>query len=403
MKRLFAFLFCMMTAGCQQAEYPEGIEHVVLIGLDGLSSTGLRAAETPCMDSLMRHGAYSYTVRCILPTVSTPNWNAMLCGAGPEATGAIDNSWKAGDFTFPYTAMSSDRSFPNIFRILREQRPEAELGAIYHWDGFRNMLEDSLLDMSATYPTQLETAQKSAEYILDRRPAFLFVQLDGIDHAGHVDGHLSPGYVKYVEETDSHVALIVDAVRQAGIADKTVIMVVGDHGGIFHGHGGNAYDELVTPIIFSGKGIKRNYAVQQQIYKYDVAADVAFALGVQAPQVWTGRPVKPAYTGFDEPENLWKGPEVLPSPRFASETYSAPFGGSFADSATVAVIAPEGVEGTVHYTTDGSDPTRESPAYSAPFAVTETTTVRIKLFSDAGESVTVAGTYEITGGNGAER
>jgi hypothetical protein len=387
-------MLCLALASCRQVDYPAGIKHVIIIGLDGLSSVGLCAAATPCMDSLSQHGAYSYTVRCVLPTVSTPNWNAMLCGAGPEATGAIDNSWKATDFKFPYTAMSENRSFPNIFRILREQRPDAELGAIYHWDGFRNLLENELLNMSETFPTQLKTAQKSTEYILSKRPTFLFIQLDGIDHAGHESGHMSQDYVKYIEETDSHVKLIVDAVREAGIADKTMIMVVSDHGGIFHGHGGNAYDELATPIIFSGKGIKQNYAILQQIYRYDVAADVAFALGVKAPQVWTGRPTKPAYIGFDEPDNLLIGQEVLPSPRFASETYNAPFGGTFTDSAIVVIIAPEGAKGVVRYTTDESIPTRESPAYATPFSVNKTTVVNAKLFNDTGESVTVTATYK---------
>jgi hypothetical protein len=318
----------------------------------------------------------------------------MLCGAGPEATGAVDNSWKAGDFKFPYAAMSKSHSFPNIFRIIREQRPEAELGAIYHWEGFRNMLEDSLLNISAHHPSQLITAQKTAEYIRTRKPVFLFIQLDEIDHEGHVAGHMSPAYLKSVEEADSHVKLIVDAVRQAGIAEKTVIMVVSDHGGIFHGHGGNSFDELTTFIIFSGKGVKQNYAVQQHIYRYDLAASVAFALGVQAPQVWTGRPTKPAFTGFDEPDNLWKGLDVLPSPRFASETYSAPFGEKFTDKATVVIIRPEGTEGVLRYTTDKLEPTRESPVYSAPFTVDATTVVNAKLFSDNGESVTVTAIYE---------
>jgi hypothetical protein len=327
----------------------------------------------------------------------------MLCGAGPEITGAINNSWKANDFNFPYPVMSKDRSFPNIFRIIREQRPDAEQGAIYHWGGFHDMLEDALLNKSETHPSQLETARKSAEYILAKKPTFLFIQLDGIDGAGHEKGHMSPDYVKYIEETDNHVRLIVDAIRQAGIADKTVIMVVGDHGGIFGGHGGNTYDELTTPIIFAGKGIKPNYAIRQQIYKYDVAADVAFALGLKAPQVWTGRPTKPAYAGFDEPDNLWKEWEVLPSPRFAAEDYKAPFGGTFVDRATVAILPPEGTEGVIRYTTDESTPTAESPVYNAPFTVEKTTVVNAKMFSDKGESVKVVAVYKITDDRGVEK
>ncbi|MDR0688206.1 MAG: alkaline phosphatase family protein [Prevotellaceae bacterium] len=404
MKRILAITLCAALAACQlQSRYPRGIEHVVVIGIDGLSSTGLHASATPFLDSLLRRGAYSYTARCILPSVSTPNWNAMLCGAGPEATGAIDNSWHANDFDFPYPVMSRDRSFPNIFRILREQRPEAELGAIYQWGGFADMLERSLLNESKSCASQLEAAQQAAEYITAKKPTFLFVQLDDVDHAGHESGHLSPDYLHAVGEVDGHVRLIVDAIHSAGIADNTLIIVVGDHGGVFHGHGGIAYDELNTPIIFAGKGVKQGYAIQQTIYKYDLAADVAFALRLKAPQAWTGRPTKPAYAGFDEPDNLWQEVDVLPSPRFASQTFQPPYGGTFVDSATVAILPPEGVQGVVRYTTDGSTPTTESPAYAAPFTVDTTTVVCAKLFSDNGESVKVKAVYEITNSNGGKR
>ncbi|MDR3094601.1 MAG: alkaline phosphatase family protein [Bacteroidales bacterium] len=394
MKQIFVVIICCGLLSCsQQKQFPKGIEHVVVIGLDGLSSTGFHAATKPCMDSLMHQGAYNYKVRCILPSVSTPNWNAMLCGAGPEITGAVNNSWKAQDFSFPYPVMSQSHSFPNIFRIIREQKPDAELGAIYQWNGFHNLLEDELLNMSKTYPTQLETAQKSAEYILDKKPNFLFIQLDDIDHEGHSAGHMSSKYVDFIEETDGHVKLIVDAIRKAGIADKTLIIIVSDHGGIFHGHGGNTYDELTTPIIFAGKGVKNNYLIKQQIYKYDLAADVVFALGLKAPQVWVGRPTRPAYQGFDEPDNLWQDLDVLPSPRYASENYTSPFSGTFGDEATVTILPPEGTKGEIRYTTDESVPNRTSPVYTGPFTVNTTTVVNAKMFNESGESVKVTATY----------
>lgn len=396
-------LLAALTACQLQEKHPQGIEHVVVIGIDGLSSTGFCASATPFMDSLLQRGAYSYTARCILPSVSMPNWNAMLCGAGPEATGAINNSWKANDFNFPYPVMSRDRSFPNIFRILREQRPEAEVGAIYHWGGFANMLERSLLNKSKHCTSQLETAQQSAAYILEKKPTFLFVHLDDVDHVGHASGHMSPEYLNAVNEADGHVRLIVDAIHQAGMAKNTLIIIVGDHGGIFRDHGGNTYDELVTPIIFVGKGVKQNYAIQQTIYKYDLAADVAFALHLKAPQVWTGRPTKPAYAGFDEPDNLWKEIEVLPSPRFATRTFQPPYGGTFVDSATVTILPPEGTQGVIRYTTDASTPTAESPVYTAPFTVNTTTVVCAKLFSDNGESVRIKAVYKITDGKGKEK
>ena len=42
---------------------------------------------------------------------------------------------------------------------------------------------------------------------------------------------MSPEYIDYIGETDNDVRTIVDAVKEAGISDKTMIMIVSDHGG----------------------------------------------------------------------------------------------------------------------------------------------------------------------------
>jgi predicted AlkP superfamily pyrophosphatase or phosphodiesterase len=399
MKNVIAVISLFLFASCcsQEGKHPQGIEHVVVIGIDGMSSQGLREARTPFMDSLMANGAYSYKVRCVLPTSSKPNWNAMLCGAGPDITGVTSNGWYRDKYDLAPVVMTDNYSFPNIFRIIREQRPDAELGAIYHWDDFRSMLDDNIMNKSESYRGALETAQRTAEYIRGEKPDFLFIHLDDVDHYGHSHGHMSPAYIKSIEEADRQARIIVDAIHEAGIAGSTMVMIVSDHGGIFHGHGGNTYEELTTPIIFTGKGIKKGYEIQQQIYRYDVAADVAFALGVKAPQVWVGRPTLPAFEGFGEPDNLWKGVEVLPPPAFATETYNAPYGGSAVNKpATVTIKAPLGVEGVVRYTTDGSVPTRESTVYNGPFTVDAPTVVTAKLFNDKGESPKVVGTYNVT-------
>jgi hypothetical protein len=201
------------------------------------------------------------------------------------------------------------------------------------------------------------------------------------------------------------VKVIVDAIQQAGIAESTLIMVVSDHGGIFHKHGDNTSEEFNVPIIFSGKGVKKNYHIRQQIYKYDVAANIAFALGVQAPQVWVGRPTQAAYEGFDEPKNLWTdGVEVLPPPRFASKTYYPPHGDLSVDRPVeVNILVPSGVEGEIRYTTDGSTPTRASTLYKGTFPLDRSAVVTARLFSANGESSQAVAQYRVAdtkAGNG---
>ena len=241
MKGFILSVCCVLLVACQETKYPKGIEHVIVIGIDGMSSQGLIRAHTPCMDSLLHAGAWSYTDRCILPSVSSPNWSAMLSGAGPEVTGVINNSWRRGVYELPSVTLTDNGYFPGIFRILRDAKPQAVTAAFYNWGGFGDLLEKEVIDSCASFPTSLETAKKTAEYILARKPNFVFIQLDEVDGAGHELGHMSDGYLRKIEETDTHVQLIVDAVKQAGIAGSTLIMVVSDHGGIYYWHGGYAY------------------------------------------------------------------------------------------------------------------------------------------------------------------
>ena len=396
---------CLLMVACQpRNKYPKGIEHVVVIGIDGMSVQGFLEASTPCMDSLCNNGAYNYKVRSVLPTSSMPNWNAMLCGAGPNATGVINNSWNRSTDKFAPVAMSENHLFPTIFRIIREQKPNAETGSLYDWGDFENMLETELINKFEPCRNARETAKKTALYILEKKPDFVFVQLDEVDHVGHSKGHMSAEYVKSIEEADNDVRIIINAIKNAGINDKTMVMVVSDHGGIFYAHGGNSYEELTTPIIYSGKGIKKGYHIKQQIYRYDVAADVAFALGLKMPQVWVGRPVKAAYEGFDEPENIWEGTEMLPPPVFMTKNISTVYGGLYADCpAEVRLKAPLGVDGIIHYTIDGTTPTRKSTVYSAPFTLNESAIVKAKIFSNKGESPVVVAQYRVVSskaGNG---
>lgn len=81
------------------------------------------------------------------------------------------------------------------------------------------------------------------------------------------------------------------AVEDAGIADETIIIVTSDHGGIEKGHGGITLEEMRSPFVISGKNVKKGGEFAESMMQYDVASTIAYALGVEQPQVWTGRPM----------------------------------------------------------------------------------------------------------------
>jgi arylsulfatase A-like enzyme len=104
-------------------------------------------------------------------------------------------------------------------------------------------------------------------------------------------GHDTPEYYSALEKVDARIGKIIQAVRDAGIEKETVIMVVADHGGIQKGHGGKSLQEVETPFVIYGSGIKKGYEIKGVVIDYDYASTVARILGLERPQAWRGMPV----------------------------------------------------------------------------------------------------------------
>jgi predicted AlkP superfamily pyrophosphatase or phosphodiesterase len=48
-------------------------DHIILIGVDGMSPFGIMNAATPNLDMLMKNGSYSFHTRAVLPSSSSSN------------------------------------------------------------------------------------------------------------------------------------------------------------------------------------------------------------------------------------------------------------------------------------------------------------------------------------------
>ena len=296
---LIICLACQPTPTTFQVD---GLEHVIVIGVDGMSPDGIRSAKTPNLDRLVEEGASTFTARGVLPTSSSPNWASMIMGAGPEQHGITSNAWKKDTFVLPATVYNEYGYFPTIFSVIRKQDPEAEIGAIYHWTGFGRLFEAEVVDYNISPETEAETAKLATQYLKDKKPDFCFIHLDHVDGAGHSKGHGSPEYYQSVERADTLIGSILQTLESEGMLKNTLLIVTADHGGKDFGHGGETLEEILIPFILYGKGIKKGYKILSAVNTYDQAATVAFALGIEAPQAWVGRPVKEAFLNFPSPQ-----------------------------------------------------------------------------------------------------
>jgi predicted AlkP superfamily pyrophosphatase or phosphodiesterase len=271
------------------------IQHVVVIGCDGFGSLGFTATNAPMLHTLMREGAHTLHARGVLPTVSSPNWASMIMGAGPEQHGVTSNDWQPDKFDITPVAVGASGRFPTIFGVLREQRPKAHIACIHDWEGFGRLIEPRVTDLLEHVKGSEATARRAIEVIRENKPAFLFVHLDDVDHAGHKFGWKSREYFQAVEEVDGLIGKLVTALSEAGLLKSTIVFMTADHGGKGTSHGQPTMDELEIPWIVSGPGVASGHEIKTAVNTYDLAPTIAWIFGLRPPECWIGKPVLEAF------------------------------------------------------------------------------------------------------------
>ncbi|MDY9919031.1 putative phosphodiesterase [Proteiniphilum saccharofermentans] len=295
-------LFIFSLAGCGSGTGEDNTpawkaQHVVFIGLDGWGSYSVEKADMPNVKQLMKEGSYTLQKRTVLPSSSAVNWASMFMGAGPELHGYT--TWGSQTPDLPSRELNRNGMFPNIFNLLKEAAPEAEIGAIYEWDGIKYLIDTLSLNYYRNVPNDnklnTELTRFAVKYVKEKKPTLAAFIYDSPDDVGHADGHDTPGYYAKLKELDDQIGEIINAMKETGMYDNSIIIVTSDHGGIDKGHGGITMMEMETPFIIAGKGIQQGGEFQESMMQFDVAPTIADIFHLGPPQVWVGRSMKQVF------------------------------------------------------------------------------------------------------------
>ncbi len=247
-------------------------KHIVFVTYDGARKfwvdTLMNNGTLPNLAALRDEGE-EITLRITDHTPGTdPGLATIESGYGPDVTGINSNyfgssielkrsipeglttterikavygdSWKTA-LVMPWTqdfvnvTSTADSTFWN-------QREETD-----YWFSSENVTWSQSIQNSSNYALSYgnallranSTATKVAEFILDNKDNNFYVRTHFTepDWAGHPNTETSPQYIQALVECDEALGIIIDAVKDAGIYDDTVILVSTDHGfkGIQHG------------------------------------------------------------------------------------------------------------------------------------------------------------------------
>lgn len=273
------------TAGLVCEQFPrreKGLEKVLLIGVDGLRPDALPEAATPNIDALVAEGAYSFSARTGIHTVSGPGWSNILTGAWENKHGVKDNSFKGALY----------QQYPTLISRVEKYKPGLETVTVASLDWITNIIVTTA-DKKLYYPFGEEgdaKVAKAATYLLEHGNVdLMFAYFMGVDMAGHNYGFdpKIPEYLSEIETIDHYVGVLVGAIKKRSNYNKErwLIILTSDHGGKGKNHDGVGEEAMKVPLIMHGPGVQSGEIVPIPT-QVDIAPTILSYLGTPLRPEW---------------------------------------------------------------------------------------------------------------------
>ncbi|WP_395742083.1 alkaline phosphatase family protein [Prosthecobacter sp.] len=295
---LAALAFSLPTFAAPRAE------HVFIISIDGGKPAVIAESEAPVLKKIAAEGAVSWQASTIFPSITLPSHTSMLTGVGPDKHQIL---WNA------FTPIKGPVKVPTVFSLLKAADAMAVTGMFVGKMKFRHLwLKDSVdvfdfggpqSDAPVAGSPEIEkdkkpsqtVAKQAAAWIKGKKPRLAFIHFPDVDTAGHKDGWGSPQQKEALKATDQALEQVWQAIKDAGIADSSVMIISADHGGHDKTHGLNIPDDMLIPWVVWGKGVKKNFTITPPVTTYDTAATALWLLDVPVPPEFDGKPVTSAF------------------------------------------------------------------------------------------------------------
>lgn len=256
-------------------------KRVIIIGVDGAGAF-FKDAYTPNLDEIFKDGAVTYKMLTSEPTISGQCWGSMLHGVTPKFH-QLTNS-RVDSEHYP-----EDSPYPSIFRVVRENMPDANLASFCNWNPINYGIIEENLGVTKGTGNDASVTSQVIKYVKENDPTLVFIQFDEVDGAGHSYGYSATvkNYMNQITTEDGYIKQIYDAYDEMGYIDDTLFIVTADHGGSGTSHGGSTDAEKYVMFAAAGKTVSTEGIVDMQVR--DITAVTLYALGLEdkTPEMWT--------------------------------------------------------------------------------------------------------------------
>jgi predicted AlkP superfamily pyrophosphatase or phosphodiesterase len=258
-----AVVLAAAIAPSAQSTTPPGSNHVVVISLDGFTARALQdpGIPLPTLRKLAADGAMARAMTPVNPTVTWANHTSMITGVTPAAHGVVYNGLLVREpgvppRTEPWRDRDEMVHAPTLYDVAHAKGlTTAQVDWVAIWNAptitweFRERPDPAQTTpremVAAGLVAQADVAEfasrnivfrdrvwtdAAAQIIRTHQPNLMLFHLLALDSVQHRYGPDTLAAQATMAHLDSQVAEIVQAVADAGIADRTTFVIVSDHG-----------------------------------------------------------------------------------------------------------------------------------------------------------------------------
>lgn len=253
---------------------------------DRIGVYGYAQARTPNLDALAREGVRFDDATAQAP-ITGPSHAAMLTGRYPGRLGVRDNATTPlPEEARTLAEVLADNGYAagGFVGAFILDRPYGFAQGFAAFNGGFNRVDSG---------TEANAERRGSDVVNDAlawirgldgsKPFFAWVHL--------YDPHVpyEGGYDSEIATVDAEVGRLVDALRDRGSLDETLVVAIADHGESLgeHGedeHGVFLYDAVLrVPWIMRGPGVKRGHVVSEQVRGVDLFPTILEAAAIERP------------------------------------------------------------------------------------------------------------------------
>ena len=234
---LLAGLLAIATLAGLRAQTREPL--VILVSFDGWRWDYTDRASVPNLKALAARGVRAKELIPSFPSLTFPNHYTLVTGLYPGHHGIVSNTMATPTMPQRFSPSSNtvrDAAWwggePIWATAIRQNRRAMAM----FWPGSEAPIGGTLPTRWWPFDGDVPNAERVTR-VLDwlslpeaERPALVTLYFQEVDHVGHVYGPDSPEVLAAAAHLDAALGQLVDGIERLGLAERTNIVVVSDHG-----------------------------------------------------------------------------------------------------------------------------------------------------------------------------